>query len=142
MAPLAPRHHIRPAARSFGPRLALQLTFMVATVLALNLPAPATAAPRQADVTTTVAGDGAAPTMTAVLADAVAAQEEAVVAQEPGSGPQPVGRPLPVKSQRIADTAILVGLLAVLFGGPALWVWLGRRRREDPAPDGTGELMT
>jgi len=43
--------------------------------------------------------------------------------------PSPRGEPAPSRTQRLADTAIFVGLLLVFAGGVAIAVWSVRRSR-------------
>ena len=115
---------------------------LLAVVLVLGVPtSTASAATRQVDAevpapSTSAAIGGGSPVMPAdgPMADPAAAPLDPGAAPvDPSAasavdGPQPLGRALPPRRQRLMDTAILVGLLVVLFGGGAWWVWSSLRR--------------
>ena len=75
----------------------------------------------------TTGADDAPPT---APVDDTADGESGVGGVDPGSDtPSPRGEPVPPRTQRIADTAIFVGLLVVFIGGVAVALWSARRTR-------------
>lgn len=107
------------------------LGLVVVAVLAIAVPAPSDAAEPPPATATTAATEPPAPD---------AGGDSGVGDLDVGANtPSPRGEPAPPRTQRIADSAIAVGLLVVLAGGVAVAVWTARRGSGAGPPDGSGD---
>jgi len=104
---------------------------VVLAVLLLIGAQPALAAAPKVDVLVAVVVDEPAdPATTTVAPTTVVGDEGGIGGLDTGSNtPSPRGEPAPSRTQRLADTAIFVGLLLVFAGGVAIAVWSVRRSR-------------
>jgi len=104
---------------------------VVLAVLLLISAQPALAVAPKVDVLVAVVVDEPAdPATTTVAPTTVVGDEGGIGGLDTGSNtPSPRGEPAPSRTQRLADTAIFVGLLLVFAGGVAIAVWSVRRSR-------------
>jgi len=104
---------------------------VVLAVLLLIGAQPALAVAPKVDVLVAVVVDEPAdPATTTVAPTTVVGDEGGIGGLDTGSNtPSPRGEPAPSRTQRLADTAIFVGLLLVFAGGVAIAVWSVRRSR-------------
>ena len=104
---------------------------VVLAVLLLIGAQPALAVAPKVDVLVAVVVDEPAdPATTTVAPTTVVGDEGGIGGLDTGSNtPSPRGEPAPSRTQRLADTAIFVGLLLVFASGVAVAVWSVRRSR-------------
>ena len=103
---------------------------VLAVLLLIGAPPALAAAPKVDVLVAVVVDEPADPATTTVAPTTVVGDEGGIGGLDTGSNtPSPRGEPAPSRTQRLADTAIFVGLLLVFAGGVAIAVWSVRRSR-------------